>query len=89
MSSIQSSHVLNAPLLACSMDGMKAFRHILTRRESVFWFHQNPDLRMWGIKRVFHDAWEKALEARCDMVQVFDWNETQLATGYSTQDLTE
>ncbi len=66
---------------------MKTFRHILTRRESVFWFHQNPDLRMWGIKRVFHAAREMAAIADCDKVQVFDGEENQVATGHCTEDM--
>ncbi len=57
---------LNVPLFGCSMLTMKTFRHILTRRESLFWFHQNPYLRIWGMKRVFHAAWKKAAKAGCD-----------------------
>ena len=66
---------------------MKTFRHILTRRESVFWFHHNPDVRMWGMKRVFHEAWGVAAIAEYDKVQIFDRGGNQLATGLSTEDL--
>ena len=57
-----------------------AIRYILTTRESLFWNHVNPDMRLWGMHCVFDVIDVLADEHGAEIVEIYDTDETYLAT---------
>ena len=58
----------------------KTLRYTLTDRESLFWNHVNPDMRWWGMHRVFDVIDVLADEHGAEIVEIYDTDETYLAT---------
>jgi hypothetical protein len=69
---------------------MSTFHYIMTPLEKVHFLHPNPDVRMWGIKRVFAraDGAANALGG-FDSVKVYDGAENFLGVSYSTEEWVE
>lgn len=65
-----------------SQTGFRSYyRYVLSKRESVFWHHANPELRKWRRRVIIEDACAAADSAGFGVFAVFDIDEGLLAQG--------
>ena len=57
------------------------FRYYLSKRQSVFWHHVNPELRKWKRTVIIEEAGAAADSAGFGAFVIFDVDETLLAQG--------